>query len=152
MLEMAVEWSRLEGLLVTPLSMKLAINFMYLLVTIALVAAGGDDSRLVFQACARCLLYSPCLHCLTCHRIFFYFHFRHPKVLPNFCFVLIMDSSSGSDSASSSSWPSSAPSETSVYLRDYGVILNAWRFHTMPAAETVVLSTIRGMEIILIHG
>lgn len=54
---------------------------MYLLLSITLAVAGGDDSRLVFQNLPWCLFYSQCLRCLTGHCIPLSFHVFHRKVI-----------------------------------------------------------------------
>lgn len=78
---MESRWACLEGLMVTPLSMSLGFDFVYLLVNIQLAAAGGDDSRVILYARQRSFLYSRCPHRPNRYRVFLSFHLQHSQIL-----------------------------------------------------------------------
>lgn len=136
------EWSRLEKLLVTSMSMSLAIDSGVFFGWHLIGRCGwGWRTTNIWSSPTLLILQSMSLlhHPLSCNLVLqtsrssSFSHFPHPLVLLIFWFVLNIDGSFDTGNAGSSCWPSFAPFVVIVYLPDYARSLDTRHFQAMPA-------------------
>lgn len=136
-------WSHVEGLLTTFFGMRLSIGSC---VSPDYHCVGGYGWWWLptsIEDRPRCLFYNRCFYRLLRHRIPLHFRLIYLKLTP---FPICVDHwrSSGSGSASNTSWPSFAPSEMIGCLHNYAESLDTRPFQVISArGETCTVYNVR---------